>query len=225
MCDAQIKSPYRPYRLTHRIGVGVVSSFYKNNALHTINTKAKPGFCISYKSELFLGRKTNLLLGLEYFSHGVSFNGYYSAPGNTYLFDETYSYKHELRIQELQLPLAVKLAFNSEKDKPFTAYLFGGVGARYIFSSYAVITNDSTGNAVYDSKVNVDLKYRFIKGLNTFLHIGFGLQSNFRKSGGAAFFEVTYKYGISPLHYAGYKHSNDLDIKDAHLAFLVGFRF
>lgn len=227
LCHAQVKSPYRQYRVTHRLGGGAVVSFYKNNSFHTINTKAKPGFCISYKAEIFMGRKTNLLGGLEYFSHGLSFNGYYSAPGHTYLFDKTFSYKHELRIQEIQLPIGVKVAFNTEKDKLYTPYFFGGVGARYIVGSYALITNDSSGAAVYDDKAKIDFQYQWqwIKGLNTFFHGGLGLQANFRKSGGAAFFEITYKYGISRLHYSGYQNSNNLYIKDSHLAFSVGFRF
>ena len=218
--------PYRMGKIKHRISAGDLVSYYKNNPLHTINTKAKPGFCLSYKSEILLGKKTNLLIGMEYFNQGLSFDGYYSAPGHTYLFDKTFSYKHELRIQELQLPLAVKISFNQEKTHFYSPYLFLGVGARYIFNSYAIITNDSTGNTVYDDKAKVDFQYQFVaKGLNAFFHGGLGLQTNFRKSGGAAFFEITYKYGISRLHYTGYQNSNDLYIKDAHLAFMVGFRF
>jgi len=223
---AQIKSPYRKGRVMHRGSFGAVISSYKNHPLHTINTKPKPGFCISYKSEILLGKKANLLGGLEYFNQGLSFKGYYLAPGNTYLFDETYVYMHEVRIQEIHLPIALKIAFNSEKDKFYTPYFFLGIGARYIISSYALITNDSTGNAVYDSKSDVDFQYQFVtKKLNTFFQGGLGLQTNFRKSGGAAFFEITYKYGVSRLNYTGYRNSNNLYIKDAHVTFAIGVRF
>lgn len=210
----------------HRVSIGAVVSSYKNDTRHTINTKAKPGFCIGYKSELFLERKWGLIFGLEYFNQGMAFNGYYVAPNHTYLFDETYSYKHELRVQEVHLPIGVKIAFNSEKDKPYSPYCLLGVGARYIISSYTLITNDSTGDAVFDNKSDVSFEYQFItKGLNTFFYGGLGLQSNFRKSSRAAFFEVSYKYGLSRLYYAGYRNSNDLKIKDAHLTLAVGFRF
>ncbi len=225
VCHAQ-PDLYRIGKIKHRISVGPVVSKYKNNSLHTINTKAKPGFCLSYKTEVFLGKKTNLLLGLDYFNQGLSFNGYYSTPGHTYLFDKTFSYKHELRIQEFQLPIGVKIAFNQEKVHFYTPYLMLGVGVRYIFSSYAIITNDSTGNTVYDDKASVDFQYQFVaKGLNAFFHGGLGIQSNFRKTGGAAFFEIIYKYGISRLHYTGFQNSNDLYIKDAHIGISIGVRF
>ncbi|MBA3706976.1 MAG: hypothetical protein H0W84_14065 [Bacteroidetes bacterium] len=224
--QAQVPNPYRQGKIKHRISGGTVLSYYKNNLQHTINTKAKPGFCFSYKSEIILSKKTNALAGFEYFNHGLSFNSYFVSPGHTYLFDETYSYKHELRIQEIQIPIGIKTSFSVEKDNLYSPYFFAGVGARYIISSYALITNDSTGNAVYDDKVKTGFEYQFImKGLNTFLFGGLGIQTNFRKTGGAAFFEMTYKYGISRLHYSGHQYSNNLNIKDAHLAFTIGFRF
>jgi hypothetical protein len=226
LSNAQQKTPYRQWRLMHRLSLGYVASNYQNNKNHTTVTKAKPGVCISYKSELFLGRKTNLLIGLEYLNHGLSFKGYYDVPGYTYLYDKSFAYTHEFRIQEVQMPIALKLAFNREKTNVLTPYVFGGVGARYIFKSYAFIGNDSTGTSVYDNKSTVDFEYQFVtKGLNAFFLGGVGLQKNFRQTARAAFFELTYKYSISRLHYTGYQNSNNLYIKDGHLAFLLGLRF
>ena len=223
--NAQDGQPYRKGKVKHRISAGPAKSFYINHPQHTQGTKAKLGFSVSYKSEILLGRKTNLLLGLEYMSQGLTFNGYYRLPGYSYLYDGTFPYTHELRYNELQLPVGLKLAFNKEKDHPATGYFFGGVGARYIFNSYMVISNDSTDTSPYDGKSSIDFEHQFVtKGMNAFFDLGLGVQKNFRNSGKAVFFEFTYKYGISRIHYTGYQNSNDLYIKDANLAITIGLR-
>ncbi|HLC83634.1 MAG TPA: outer membrane beta-barrel protein [Bacteroidia bacterium] len=223
--NAQDGMPYRKGKVKHRISIGAVKSYYINHPQHTRNTKAKFGFTASYKSEILLGRKTNILIGLDYFNHSVIFNGYYKAPTYTYLYDETFAYTHEIRIQEIQIPLALKITFNSEKEHFYSPYFIGGVGARYIFGAYSVISNDSTELTVYDAKDNIDFEnQRVRKGLNAFYHAGLGIQYNFRDSGRALFFEVNYRYGISRFHYDGNEGSNNLNIKDNHLVFAIGMR-
>jgi len=222
---AQDPDNYRKGSVKNRLSIGPVYSIYKNHPQHTINTHAKFGFCASYKSEILLGRKVNFLIGLDYFNQGLTFQGYYSAPGYTYLFDRTFAYTHEIREQELQLPIGFKKAFNYEKDNFYTPYFQGGVGARYIIGSYYIITNDSTGAVVYDGKGTMDFEYQFAKGFNAFFWGGFGSQYNFRTTGKALFFEANYKYGISRLHYTGYQNSNDLNIKDSHVSFNIGLKF
>lgn len=223
--NAQDGQPYRRFKVKHRLSVAPVKSFYKNHPKHTSGTKAQVGFLASYKSEILLGRKTNLLVGLDYFNYGLTFKGYYKAANYTYLFDETYAYTHEIRIKEVQLPFMLKICFNSEKEHFYTPYFLGGIGARYVFGAYTVISNDSTGLTVYDAKDNIDFEnQRLRKGLNAFYQGGLGLQYNFRDSGRAIFFEFTYRYGISRLHYDGNDKTNDLDIKDNHLVFAIGMR-
>lgn len=226
LVHAQDPSDFRKGTIKSRISFGPVISFYKNHPQHTINTSAKTGFSASYKSEILLGRKINFMIGLEYFNQGFIFKGYYSAPGNTYLFDKTFAYTHEIRLQEIQLPIGFKKAFNNEKDNFYTPYFFGGLGARFIIGSYYVITNDSTGIAVYDGKGNIGFEYQLLaKGLNAFIQGGLGTQYNFRTSAKALFFDITYKYGISRLHYDGYRNSNNLNIKESHIAFNIGLKF
>jgi hypothetical protein len=228
-------------KIKNRLSLGPVASYYQNHPEHTANTAAQAGFSASYKCEFLLDRKTSLMIGLDYLSQGLTFSGYYSAPGSTYLFDRTFAYTHDIRFQEMELPIIVKQALNVEKDHFYTPYVLGGVGFRYIFSSYYVITNDSTGNEMYDGKGNLSFEHQvatqivnsvfknsqqtITKGFNAFFQIGLGDQYNFRGSGKNMFFEITYKYGISRLHYQGYQNSNDLNIKDANLTFSIGLRF
>ena len=222
---AQDGEPYRKGKVKSRVSVAPVKSFYTNHPQHTTNTKALLGFNFSYKAELLLGRKTNLLLGLSYLNYGLKFHGYYDKPGFTYLYDGSFAYLHEIRMQEGQIPIALKVDFNSEKESFCTPYFIGGVGARFIFSSYTVISNDSTGITVYDGKDNIDYEnQRVAKGLNTFYHVGLGLQFNYRNTARATFFEISFQRGISRFHYDGDAGSNNLNIRGNHLLFSIGFR-
>ncbi len=235
--QAQDPNAYKKGTVKHRLSIAPVASFYKNHPQHTTNTKGKRGFSAAYKAELLLGRRINLLLGLEHMNQNVTFQGYYSAPGATYLFDKTYAYTHEIRMKEVQVPFGFKRSFNNEKDSKYSTYFSGGVGARYMYGSYYVISNDSTENVVYDGKGNLEFEHQvltqllngngksFTKRFNTFIFCGLGVQYNFRDSGKGLFFEVGYKYGISRMHYSGYQNSNSLNIKDAQLLYNFGFKF
>ena len=223
---SQDSQPYSKGKIRHRISLGPVISIYKNDKNHTLNTKAKAGFNAAYKAEILLGRRTNLLVGLEYMTQGLKFNGYYLDTGYTYLYDQTFSYTHEIRYNEVQIPIGLKLAFNREKENGATPYLLGGIGFKYIFGSYTVISSDSLGTTPYDAKgKNVGYEHGLIsKQFNAFYHLGLGLQKNFRNSGRAVFIEMTYKYSLSRLHYTGFENSNNLKIKESNLAITVGFR-
>jgi hypothetical protein len=216
----------KPSILKHRISVGPVFSFYKIDPHYGINTKAKVGMNACYKTEILLGRKTNVLLGLEYMNQALKFNGYYADTGYTYIFDESFAYTHEIRYNEVQLPVGLKLALTSEKDRPVTPYLFGGVGARYIFSSYIVVESDSSEVTPYDGKGTVGFEHELVtKNFNAFFFGGVGIQKNYRSTAKAIFLEFTFKRGFSRIHYSGYQNSNNVNIRESNLAITFGLRF
>lgn len=225
----------------NRFSIAPTAGIYKNHPQHTTGTKGKAGFCASYKTELLIGRRRSLLVGLDYFSQGLTFKGYYVAPGHTYLFDKSFAYTHDITVHELHVPILIKNALNNEKNSRYTPYYMAGAGFRYILNSYYVITNDSTDDVMYDGKGNMNFEYSVFsqtsnglfsghgssiaKKMNAFIIAGLGFQRNIRDTGKSVFFELTYKYGISRLHYTGYNNSNDLNIKDSFLLFNVGVRF
>lgn len=222
---AQDGQPYRKGKVKYRLSAGPVISMYKNHPYHTIETKAKAGFNAAAKAEILLGRKTNLITGLEYMSQGLKFKGYYVDTGYTYVFDETFTYTHEIRYSEMQLPIGLKLTFNKEKESNVSPYLFGGIGFKYIFKSYIVVSSDSTNVTPYDGKGTVGFEHGLIsKSFNAFYHGGLGVQKNFRNSGRALFLELTFKYSLSRIHYSGYRNSNNLNIAERNLAITVGYR-
>jgi hypothetical protein len=105
--QAQQTFSYSQFSIKHRITFGPAFSFFKNHPKMTVDTKAKVGFNAAYKMELFLGRRTNLLAGLEYMTQGLTFRGYYDAPGYTYVFDESFAYTHEIRFSDISSALTM----------------------------------------------------------------------------------------------------------------------
>lgn len=231
--NASKQYPYERNVVRYRLSFAPVVGFYKNHQYHTINNKALPGFIGSFKVEWFSGKRSNLMGGIDFYSQGFTFRGYYSAPGNTYEFDQTYAYTHTVSIQEVNMPLLIKTTFISEPDYYVSSYFAGGIVPRYILRSYNLIVNDSTGVTMLDGKGKVDFEHSIgdlplippVKKLNGFIYLGVGAQYNFRGSAKALFFELTYKYGLSRFNYHGYNNSNDLYIRNSNLSFNFGIRF
>ena len=209
------------------------AAFYKNHELHTINTKPNSGFLISYKGEYFLGKRLNIIGGLEYYTQGFSFLGYYDLTGHTNVYNEIYAYEHTIAIQEVNVPMGVKIAFSTEEDTYFSSYYTGGLSLRFITDSQSLIVNDSIGVTVYEGRGDVGFENNIGKlfniesqgKFNAFIFSGIGAQFNFRGSAKALFFEMTYRYGLSRFHYRGNNNSNDLNIKNSNLVFSFGVRF
>lgn len=213
-------------KIKHRMSFSPLASFYKNDPHLTSNTKSKVGFCVSYKAEFISGRRMNYIAGLEYVNQHFMFNGYFAAPGHTYIFDKTYSYAHDIQVQELQIPLGVKVALASETSYDYTPYFTGGMKFRYLLKSYTVITDDSTQTSVYDgNQPSITFESNIpTSRLNTCLFMGMGLQRNFRGMGRAVFFEITFNQGLSRFQYSGYNNSNNLAISNSFLAFTFGWK-
>jgi len=200
--------------------------FFINDPHLTIHTKAGLGFSVSYKAELISEKKLNYTFGVDLVHQEFTFNGYYAAPGYTYVFNKTFPYTHNVQLQELQIPIGFKESLASENSYDYTPYITGGMAIRFLLQTYTVITNDSTNIAVFDSKKT---SVNFASGIptpyiNSCLYGGFGFQRNYRHTNRALFFEITFKYGFSQLHYYGYNNSNNLNITNNSLAFTFGVK-
>lgn len=213
-------------KVRHMLSMGPVLSFYKNHHLHTIDTKAKPGFNASYRLDIHVIKRISFITGAEFMSQGLSFKGYYKASGHTTVFDGTFPYTHEIRYNEALLPLSFKFALNREKDNNYTPYFNMGMDFRYIFKGYTVITQDASELVPYDGKTKITFEnYVFAPFINTNLRATFGIQRNNRKTGKAMFMEFTYRYGLSRIHYEGKNESNNLNISNSSLGIILGVRF
>ena len=104
-----------------RIYGGAVIPFYINNPDHTVETKGGFAFNIGFK-RTFRIFDNSLETGIEYVNHEVSFRSYYFAPGYSKLYDKTFPFLHDLKINELQLPIIFKQTFGKETKNQATSY-------------------------------------------------------------------------------------------------------
>lgn len=229
---AKHEYPYRKGTVRHRLSIAPVKSFYKNHTEHTINTTGKTGLNLGYTAEYFFGENVNLLFGLGFMAQRFSFQGYFDAPGYTFVYDESYAYTHTVKFQEVNLPIGLKYAFISEEDNYFSPYATAGLSIRYIVHSKNLIMNDSSTTEVYDDSGTLSFENNIgkmralpdLKNLNGYFFFGLGGQYNFRGSAKSIFLELNYKFGLSRLHYKGYNDSNNLFIKNSNLSFTIGVR-
>lgn len=190
--------------------------------------KANPlfGFTVNYTSEISIIDNLNVLAGLTYTNQALQFNGYYVAPGYTYIFDNTFAYTHRLRFQSIQLPISLKFNLNTEDDHNYTPYFMLGFGFSYLYSAKTTITSDSTGNSIYKGKTDLAFEnFVFNNKFNSFFQGGFGLQKNMRKKERALFLDFIYKFDISRLYYTGYQNSNNIRFRNSNLSIVVGLKF
>jgi hypothetical protein len=208
-----------------RLYAGAVIPFYTNNPDHTAETRGGFAFNIGFK-RTFRIFDNSLETGLEYVNHEVSFRSYYFAPGYSKLYDKTFPFIHDLKINELQLPIIFKQTFGKETKHQATSYFTVGWIWRYFVYSSTSIQSINDGIQVYDGKTDVTFEYPFPWAhFGSLLQGGLGLQFNNIQKQTALFFEVNYKYGISRFHYVGNGNTNDLFIKDSNISINVGYKF
>jgi hypothetical protein len=217
---------YQTVSLKHRVSAGPMLSFFGKDPHALTNVNPLFGFTISYNSEIDIIDNLSLLVGLTYANQAVQFNGYYVAPGHTYIFDNSFAYTHRLRFQSLQLPINLKFNLNTETDHFYTPYFLLGFGFNYLYSAKTSITSDSTGNKIYSGKTDLAFEnFVFSKKFNSFFQGGFGIQKNMRKKDRAIFLDLIYKYDISRLYYEGYENSNAVRFRNSSLSIVVGLKF
>ncbi len=228
--NAQKDNPSGKHKIQirHLVSFAPIVSLYKNDPNLTSDTKQSVGFCASYKSEFVTGKKMNYIAGLDYVDQQLSFKGYFAAPMHTYLYDKTFAYQHNINIQELQVPLGIRVSFFNKPLNNYVPYFTGGIKFRYLLKSSAIIKDDSTKTTVYKGSSPSSITFESnipSPTINTCLMAGLGIQHNYKDIDGAIFFEITFNYGVSRFQYVGYNNSNDLGIRNAFLAFAFGWKF
>jgi hypothetical protein len=230
-CSATVFSQNQSYYfrfppVNHRFSAGATFSFFSKDPHVVKSIRPLIGYTANYNCEIELFDNSNLLVGLSYTALGAQFQAYYAAPGYTYAFDGTFAYTHRLRYQLAQLPIAMKIHFNSEADNSVTPYLMVGIGFSYLLSATTTIVSDSTDMKVYKGGADLTNENSVIlKGLNSFAQAGLGIQKNNRNNGRALFLEFLYKYDVSRLHYAGHKNSNRVNFRNSNISVVVGMKF
>jgi len=211
-------------KVNKRLYGGFIFPIFTNNPYHTTGTSSSFSFNLGFK-RTFIFASSKFDIGIEYLNQGLSFQSYYFAPGYSVLYDKSFPFLHDLRIQELQLPVLYRYMFGKETRNKTTPYLTIGWALRFI--AYATSTiQSSDGILVFDDQTDLGFENPFITSrLSSMWQASFGLQFNNVKTLKAFYVELGYKLGTSRYHYVGNGTSNDLMIKDSNVTLNFGYKF
>jgi len=210
-----------------RIYFGPAINFYSINKNHAINPGQKISVTAGFKREQRLGRdfKTFLLVGVEYFFHGLNFRSYYFAPDTVKLYDKSFGYNYSLFIHELSLPMQLKYLFKREDNSLFSPYIIVGYHFRYLLPGTLKVSQN--GTKVKED--NPDLKFKnylLNDRINAFVSLGLGWQKNsLTSSKGSFFVELNCRYGFSPYYFKTSYSASSLYINGVHLNLQLGLKF
>lgn len=209
-----------------RISFGPVFSLYQYPKEMTANPKLRMPFHASFLYEFTISRFSSVVIGPEYFHHGMSFDSYYFAPGHSFLYDGTFDYHHTLTINEIHIPLMYRFCMGRETHRKFTLYTLGGWAYRYLLPSYLVI--DRPGGApppLYDDYIDLWNEFAlFSPQGGSILQAGGGLQRNYLAKGKSTFLELMFRWPISRFIYTGAGINAEMKIRDPNISLSVGFR-
>lgn len=210
-----------------RFDFGLVFAFYKNDPHYTNSTEPSGGYTIGVKEEIPVFHYSSLLFGFDFYKEGISFNSYYFAKGYSFLYIPSEEvYNHNISIDEVHFPVEYKFSFGPETKSIRTCYGLIGWVYRLIIYDNALVTDTRNGNFVFEGQDNLNYKYSlFTNTGSAVIEAGLGYQRNGLKNENAFFVEITFGYGISPLHYDGNgMGSNDITFTMNTLAIKVGIK-
>ncbi len=210
-----------------RILFGPVIGFYTVNNHHAIDPTQKASVIVGFRREFRVDReyKSYILVGVDYFMHGLNFRSYYFGPDTLKLYDKSFRYSYSLAIHELNLPVQFKYLFNREDNSLFSPYVIAGYHLRYLLIANLRVTEN--GNLVKSDAP--EMKFRtsvFGNRVNASVSIGAGWQkNNLTASRGSFFVELNYRYGFSQYYFETEYAASSLFINSTHLSLQLGLKF
>jgi hypothetical protein len=188
----------QPKKIYTRIVIGPALGFYKNNPVHTADTRSKSSFYIGVYEDIKMYKDFSFLPGLEYTFHGLSFNSYYITPGAQNLYDKHFYYNYTLRMQEARLNVLFRQVIGLETRNSITGYLEYGYVLRYLFKSQLNVNSNVTGAEMFSGKPDIAFEHPIIfNNMASALKLTVGMQHNFFKTHRAWFFEAGFMYSLS----------------------------
>jgi hypothetical protein len=227
ICSTILNAQKQTEGIGLRFGLGPVLGFYSINTYHAINPKQKMSLMGSFKKEIKIdrGHKNFILIGVDYFIHGLNFKSYYFKPDSLKLYDKTFAYDYSLIINELGLPFQFKYSFNHENNSVFSPYFMIGYHLKYLLPANLKISQ----NGNQEKEDIVDLKFRnpFISNkLNSYVSATIGWQKNsVTRLKGSFYTEFNFRYGFSQYYFEENYSANSLYINSTHLYLHLGVKF
>ncbi|MFT6281250.1 MAG: hypothetical protein ACJA0U_001377 [Salibacteraceae bacterium] len=193
-------------------GIGYSQPFYKKTSDHFYTDYSSisqvGGLSIQLKGEINLTDNLSLKIGGEITGGRVSFD-YRAGTGNN-VFVQNYdlaSYRHDLNIYELHIPLMVKYSFSG--NGKLTPYLSVGIGYRRHLRAFGKLS-DMNGNLVFKGPVTIEHRNyskSFKKDLNRSIVPKISLGITFSENDHFEYFgEIQYSYIPGLYYYWGSKN-------------------
>lgn len=224
---ASFSQAYKDHFFQTTFSMGPVFSLYKGNSNHMSSPKPKAAFNANVKFYLRFNRTTFLFAGVNYLTHGNSFNSYYFPDSTLRLYDKEFLYNYSSRYQDISFPLGIHLKFAENKERHYCFYGELGWARKRRFSSQMDVIFNKYGNSVYYDVAGDKFNSRFRnKKVGTNLLITLGFDKNFHDKHSGYFIELNLAYGLNKFTYAYNKNfPGSLYQNEKFIALNAGIRF
>jgi hypothetical protein len=210
-----------------RINFGPVIGIYRLNNRHAASPSPRASVLAGFRREFATSRdyQVFILLGVDYFFHGLNFRSYYFAPDSVQIYDKSFRYNYSLIVHELNLPIQLKYLFRRADNSLFSPYAAVAYHLRYLLPGILKVRDN--GALVKDDSPDVIFKTPFVnEKINAFVSVSLGWQKNSLSSSKGSFFaELNYRYGFSPYYFSTAYSASSLYINSSHLSVQLGFKF
>jgi len=210
-----------------RINFGTALSFYTINEKHGELPKQKLNFLGGIRRELRVTRdyRTYILIGMDYFIHGLTYNSYYFKPDSVKLYNKRFNYKYSVVLNEVQFPIQLKFLLRREDNSPFSPYYLIGYHFRCMLPANVKVYEKD--KLVKDDSPDVVFKnYLISEKVNASVSGSLGWQiNNLSDYKGSFFAELNFQYGFSDYYFNTNYSAASMYINAMHVTFLCGFKF
>jgi hypothetical protein len=214
-------------RVKVRLDYGLVSQFIITDPHYTSSLETDGAYTLGLMLDIPVLQNSNILVGGNFMDEKFDFYSFYFAPGYSVLYTGHEPYDHAIEMNELQIPIEYKINFNPETRSAKEFYATVGWIFRSIFYNNALITNGNSGAFIWEGQNDIHSEFRLFSPTGSgMVEASLGYQHNGLRSGNAWFFEIEYKYGLSPFTYLGNEavESNYIQFTLNTLAFKLGIK-
>ncbi|HTA81559.1 MAG TPA: hypothetical protein VK783_01380 [Bacteroidia bacterium] len=220
--------PPHARRVKVRLDFGLVHQYVVTDPHYTssLENDGAP-YTIGLKLDIPVLQNANILVGADFVSENFDFYSFYFAPGYSVLYTGHEPYDHAIEMDELQIPIEYKINFNPETRSAKEFFATIGWVYRDVFYNNSLITVGNTDGFVWEGQNDINSVFKLFGPTGSgMFEASLGYQHNGLRTGNGWFFEIEYKYGLSPLTYLGNEAigSNYIQFTLNTLSFKLGIK-
>lgn len=205
---------------------GLTSQFLTNDPHYTSGIKGDGAYTLGVRLSIPIQHNADIVTGIDFLHENFDFNSYFFYPGYSFLYNGDLNYNHLILMDEFQIPVLYKINFGSESRNAKNLYMTLGWIFRYIDYNNATVSEISNGGFVWEGQNDIKFALPFLTQYSSgAIEASLGYQHNTLRNGNGWFFEIEYRYGVSPFVYSGNENgSNNVQFTLNTLSFKLGIR-